>query len=87
MSTEFYAAFIKDSYHVEGDERSRTNPGHGYHAHNVDYLRVEKFKDKNEMEKWVRSRESSMFNRDNYEIVKYTNMKVTIKTIVEVDVK
>ena len=25
------------SYHVPGDERSRTNPGHGYHARDVAY--------------------------------------------------
>ena len=27
--------------HIPGDERSRTNPGHGYPAHDVSYMSVE----------------------------------------------
>jgi len=38
-----YAVVVvtKGSVHVPGDERSRTNPGHGYPAHDVDYHDVE----------------------------------------------
>jgi len=43
VASEFYAALIEDSYHVEGDERSKTNPGHGYPAHDVKYTRIEEF--------------------------------------------
>jgi len=33
------AIIIFDSIHIEGDERSRTNPGHGYPAHDVSCIR------------------------------------------------
>ena len=84
MAKEFYAAFIQDSYHVEGDERSRTNPGHGYPAHTVDYVKVEEFKDEAEMRRWVERQEKSTYSRSKYRIVKCIPMEV--KTTVNVEV-
>ena len=40
---EIYLLLTQGSHHVPGDERSRTNPGHGYPAHDVKHLRVEVF--------------------------------------------
>jgi len=44
------------SVHHEGDERSRTNPGHGYPAytetiHSIDY---KSFKDQDELKVWLK---------------------------------
>lgn len=38
---EHWIIFRQSSYYTEGDERSRTNPGHGYPASTTDYLAVE----------------------------------------------
>jgi len=39
--------FKTTTYHVEGDERSRTNPGHGYPAHDdkIDSTETHAFED------------------------------------------
>lgn len=84
MAKEFYAALIQDSYHVEGDERSRTNPGHGYPAHTVDYTKVEEFKDEEEMRRWVERQESSKYFKKKYKIVKCIPMEVQTKIEVRV---
>ncbi len=87
MNSEFYAAFIEDSFHVEGDERSRTHPGHGYPAHTVTYTKVEEFSSKDAMEKWVARQETSAYNKQKYRIVKCIPMEVHKNISVEVSVK
>ncbi len=87
VASEFYAALIEDSYHVEGDERSKTNPGHGYPAHDVKYTRVEEFSDEEAMQLWVQQQESKAFSRLKYRIVKCTPMTVSVTTEVKVSVK
>lgn len=84
---EKYAALVKSSYTVPGDERSRTNPGHGYPEHSVDYTEVIKFKDHDEMITWVKKQESSVYYRKKYQIIKYIEMTVTSTIAVEVKVK
>ena len=85
MNKEFYAALIEDSYRVEGDERSRTHPGHGYPAHTVNYTRVQSFKDKEEVQKWVENEAGRIYNKTQYKIVKCVPMEVktTVKVVVE----
>ena len=83
VGKEFYAAFVNDSYHVEGDERSRTNPGHGYPAHNIEYTRVEEFVDEAAMLKWVERQQKSTFS-PKYRIVKCVPMEIKVTIKVEV---
>lgn len=47
--------FKSESIYHEGDERSRTNPGHGYPAYTETVRTVEytTFANKTEMEQWV----------------------------------
>ena len=40
----------KASVHIPGDERSRTNPGHGYPAHTEHYDKVEFFDEPSDFE-------------------------------------
>lgn len=39
----FFAILHPESIQIPGDERSRTNPGHGYPAHTVHNWRLEVF--------------------------------------------
>lgn len=48
-----YAIFIPTSTHVEGDLRSKTNPGHGYPAHDVKSWDIRVFDDKKEFQQEV----------------------------------
>lgn len=82
-SNEFYAAIIQDSYHVEGDERSRTNPGHGYPAHTVSYTRIEEFKDEAELKHWVAQQAKSVYS-PKYRIVRCTPVQVQVTTEVKI---
>lgn len=75
-----YAVFVESSYHVEGDERSRTAPGHGYPAHDVKYTEVIKFKDEAELRKWIEDQDRYTYNKKKYEVVTYTPVTVT-KTV------
>lgn len=51
-----------DSYHVDGDERSRTNPGHGYPAHTVEYIKAHEIPSEAELMKWIESHNKYAFH-------------------------
>jgi hypothetical protein len=81
-----YAALVFDTryIHHEGDERSRTNPGHGYPAYTetiktVDYI---VFESKGEMELWITGQHK--LNKTNYQIIEAAPL--TVKTSVSVQV-
>lgn len=40
---EHFAVFSGGSRYIEGDERSRTNPGHGYPAHTEHFIQYEAY--------------------------------------------
>lgn len=84
---EFYAALVESSYHVDGDERSRTNPGHGYPAHDVSYTKIVKFDDVEEMKKWVINQKEKTYSREKYQIIKYVELDIELEVKVEVKVK
>jgi len=78
-----YAAFISESRHIPGDERSRTNPGHGYPAHTINYTTVREFCSEQEMLLWVKQQDG--FNSKNYRIVTFE--EVTLKRTVTVKIE
>lgn len=79
-----YAALVSKSVSIPGDERSRTNPGHGYPAHTETYLEMVEFADKPAMEAWVASQTrggyAPSFKLIQYEELRYeTSVSVTVK--------
>ena len=48
-----WAIITYESRYVEGDERSRTNPGHGYPGHAEEYVSYRAFTDEGEWKKAV----------------------------------
>lgn len=52
--TDHFAILANSTYYVPGDERSRTNPGHGYPAENVPYLQYIAFENKEQLAEWIR---------------------------------
>lgn len=83
MSDWFYAALINDSYHVPGDERSRTNPGHGYPAHDVSFVSFVEFTDEHAMMDWVKKNDSASLPK-KYKLVKCYHIAVTKAVTFEV---
>lgn len=48
-----YAIVYKHTVNIPGDERSRTNPGHGYPAHTESYAVFKKFNTREELDAWI----------------------------------
>jgi hypothetical protein len=85
-SAEHLAALVfktQTIYH-EGDERSRTNPGHGYPAYSETTTSIEyiPFKNKEEAESWVIENERRTYDKKVYRIIK--SNPVTVKTSLDV---
>jgi hypothetical protein len=52
-NAEHYAVFKGSSIYVPGDERSRTNPGHGYPGGNEDVISYEIFLTKEKLDQYL----------------------------------
>lgn len=73
-----YGVIYNVSIHHEGDERSRTNPGHGYPAHTEQVSTFKPFESEESLKNWItRNKEK------NYTVIKYEEVKVTLKLDVE----
>ena len=80
-----YAAFINRSRTVPGDERSRTNPGHGYPEHTVTHAEVKEFESLDEMKKWAEKQEVRFGMLPEYRLVEYKELKVKTSVVVEIE--
>lgn len=87
IPNEVHWAIIKvGSITIPGDERSRTNPGHGYPEHQETTISYEVYFTE---EKW-KNKISYLESQTGYGRKEYKAIKVqpaTIKTKIEVDVK
>lgn len=83
-SASHFAALVFDSIYIEGDERSKECPGHGYPAHTESVVKYITFTDRGEMEKWVNQQELQQYGRrDNYKIVEVKPLTVKLRATVE----
>jgi antibiotic biosynthesis monooxygenase (ABM) superfamily enzyme len=57
-----FAVFVETSILIPGDERSQTNPGHGYPEHRQTYTTLIKFDTGEKLSEWIlRNQRSSRF--------------------------
>jgi hypothetical protein len=79
-----FAALVFDYITIPGDERSRTNPGHGYPEHTESVIKYITFASKVDMEQWVSKQETSPYGRkDNYKVIEVVPLNVKLKVVVE----
>lgn len=78
-----YAAIVTDSIWVPGDERSRTNPGHGYPEHTVDNIVMHEFASIEELEFWV-ARETASYSPRKFRLIQYEDLAFTRAVSVKV---
>lgn len=81
---EHYAIIEFGSISIPGDERSRTNPGHGYPARTeakTDYIVF------NDKEGWLHEIKERTERKSNYEWIAVHSRRVKITTDVKVDVE
>ena len=84
-TTAHYAIVEFSSYTIPGDERSRTNPGHGYPESTGYAATYIAFTDRVEWEKEVASRAAKVFGDHNF-VAMYVNPARTLLDVrIEVD--
>jgi len=71
-----YAVFTTQTIHHEGDERSRTHPGHGYPAYSENIDSVIKFDSKEALKQWI-ERNNTGYGRKNFTAIKYQELRVS----------
>jgi hypothetical protein len=81
-SAPHWAILKFSSTHVPGDERSRTNPGHGYPAHSVDNVSYEAYYTEEKFLAAVAELENGSYHHGRYSVLKVEPL--TIKTTVSV---
>lgn len=55
------AVVLFSSRWVEGDERSRTDPGHGYPAHSESHVEYLTFEDQKDLTMWIENHLTAIF--------------------------
>lgn len=71
-----YGVIYNVSIHHEGDERSRTHPGHGYGAYTEQVKTFESFETEELLKDWItRNKEKK------YTVIRYEELKVSLKLV------
>ena len=83
-SEPHWVILTTSSTYIEGDERSRTNPGHGYPAHTITSINYEIFLKEDEWKEAIRKKEDAPYRREEYVAFKSSGRaKVTTQVSVE----
>ncbi len=80
-ATPHWGIILGASVHHEGDERSRTHPGHGYPAYTEHYTTYEPYTDRDE---WIRRIERLTKDRTRFVAVEAKPVSVTTKVEISV---
>ncbi len=72
-----YAVILNEQIHHEGDERSRTNPGHGYPAYTETISTFKPFKTYDEFVDWVTVEKSRVYGSKSFTAIEYEEVKIT----------
>jgi hypothetical protein len=84
---EHFAIIENESVYIPGDERSRTNPGHGYPAETRQFVSYEAYFTKEKFLEAINELENPKFgNKKEYVALKVTPIKVTMTVNVNVNV-
>lgn len=85
MSKEpIFAVFIEHKIHHAGDERSQTNPGHGYPAYTEDISVVKTFPSEKDFRIWVEDNEKG-YGKKNYKAFKCFPINISTSINIEYD--
>lgn len=84
--TEHWAIVKTDGVYIPGDERSRTNPGHGYPAEIRNFLSYEVYFTEAKLLEAIEELEKPLYggNRTAYKVIKVTPAKITTKTQISI---
>jgi hypothetical protein len=74
-SVAHFAIISETSVYIPGDERSRTNPGHGYPEHRETFITYRAFTDRKE---WEAAIAEATHRRQTFRAVSVTPATVTV---------
>lgn len=77
-----YLIITQSSIHHAGDERSRTNPGHGYPAYTETVDKVETFSD---IAVFKRHVEDYTHRRTSFKAYKAEELKIATKIVIDIE--
>jgi hypothetical protein len=83
--SNFYAVLYQTTTHIPGDERSISNPGHGYPAHTVTNNEYRIFENIDEFKEWIKAEESKIYSKRAYQAVQCTPIQVTSTVTVDIE--
>lgn len=82
-NVEHWAIITTSSYTVPGDERSRTNPGHGYPEHTVETIEYDAYTDYATFEAAVKKRTASLYNNRNFKAVHVKPLTIETNIVIK----
>ena len=85
QSKQKLAALIYTSISIPGDERSRTHPGHGYPAHDVEQISIRVFKDDKEMKEWVKEETGKRYSSTKFKLIRYEELSYTTDVNINIE--
>ena len=74
-----YGAIVTTTVHHEGDERSRTNPGHGYPAYDEHIETLKTFENQDDLKRWLKAHGDVSKVR----VIEYQELQVKTELVVE----
>lgn len=72
-----YAVLIKKTVTIPGDERSRTNPGHGYEEHVLENTEFKEFATQDDLKRWLES------NNKSHRVIEFQELKIERKVTID----
>lgn len=84
MSDKEFVFFEKQTVHHEGDERSRTNPGHGYPAYTEEFTTPVFAKDEEDLKQKLENYTRFGYNRKMPEVFRLTPVEVSSEIVVKI---
>ena len=79
-----YAVIYSETIHHPGDERSRTNPGHGYPAYDESVEVLKKFPDEDALKEWILNNNSPYGGGKSFKAIRYQELKASTEVKVHV---
>lgn len=80
VSVDKYAVIYTKSIYHEGDERSRTNPGHGYPAYTEQVETIQTFDNLDGLKEWI----SKKGKYEKFKAIKYQELTISTEIVVNV---
>lgn len=82
-----YAVIVNEKIHIEGDERSRTNPGHGYPAHTLEIPKFIEFPNDEKFQEWYIDNRKKYAPVEVLKVIRFEEVKVKLETKVSITVE